>query len=246
MDIKSVLVMITASFLVACGGLPTAENAGISFPTKPAINVNQDFDWEKIGFAKEMVNAKKLVVVVSGGSHPIPVDEWDDFSPVFPWVKNIDRNLLFAKTAFLRSPFASEDCRGKGCFEEVDYKGYSWTELAKPMAVNYIPDETDTKKPEAGHVVIKTIKKCQVVYFEKMIYQLSDGKGNYYVMHASEEKSPRLDPDLPAGWTLKKVAINEPLILVPFGDKGDCYFNILGDNLGQGYHQYVFSSDVYP
>jgi len=36
------------------------------------------------------------------------------------------------------------------------------------------------------------------------------------------------------------------LVVIPFGEKEDCYFNIIGDHLGQGYHQYQYSSGFYP
>jgi hypothetical protein len=42
------------------------------------------------------------------------------------------------------------------------------------------------------------------------------------------------------------VELKEPLIVVPFGEEGDCYFNIVGDHLGQGYHQYQYAGDYYP
>ena len=243
---KDLRLLLIALVMCACGGLPSTKEAGISFPTMPSVDADQEFEWEAIGTAKEMVNASELKVVMSGGVNPVTAEEWPTFKATLPWVKNIDRNILFTKTALLRSPYASENCTGADCFDVIEYKGHTWLELAKPLAIDYIPDETDTKKPEAGHVVIKTIKKCQVIYFEDFIYQLSDGKGNYYVMHASESKKPSLDAQHPKGWTLKKIAVEEPLVVVPFGGEGDCYFNILGDNLGQGYHQYIFAGDTYP
>jgi hypothetical protein len=44
----------------------------------------------------------------------------------------------------------------------------------------------------------------------------------------------------------KKVILKEPLIISPFGGGNECYYNIVGDNLGQGYHQYIFSDKFYP
>ena len=40
--------------------------------------------------------------------------------------------------------------------------------------------------------------------------------------------------------------LKEPLIISPFGGGNECYFNIVGDHLGQGYHQYIFASKFYP
>ena len=101
-------------------------------------------------------------------------------------------------------------------------------------------------KPEEGHLVVKVIKKCQVVVFENEIYQMSDNNGNRYAMHATEAGTPDLNVVLPEGFTIQKVALKEPLVIVPFGEKEDCYFNIVGDHLGQGYHQYAYASDSYP
>jgi hypothetical protein len=42
------------------------------------------------------------------------------------------------------------------------------------------------------------------------------------------------------------VILKEPLIISPFGGGNECYYNIVGDNLGQGYHQYIFDDTVYP
>ena len=40
--------------------------------------------------------------------------------------------------------------------------------------------------------------------------------------------------------------LKEPLIISPFGGGNECYYNIVGDNLGQGYHQYIFADKFYP
>jgi hypothetical protein len=101
-------------------------------------------------------------------------------------------------------------------------------------------------KPEKGHLVIKTVQKCQTVMFTDSIFQLTDNKGNFYVMHATEKRKVDTTVNLPSGWTLKKINLKEPLIISPFGGGNECYFNIVGDHLGQGYHQYIFASKFYP
>jgi len=101
-------------------------------------------------------------------------------------------------------------------------------------------------KPAEGHLVVKVIKKCQIVVFEEEIYQMSDDKGNFYAMHATETGTPNLNAVLPPGFTVRKVRLEEPLVILPFGDKEDCYFNIVGDHLGQGYHQYKYADAYYP
>jgi len=39
------------------------------------------------------------------------------------------------------------------------------------------------------------------------------------------------------------VELSEPLVITP--SQGG-YYNVVGDCLGQGYHQYVFADAVYP
>jgi hypothetical protein len=118
--------------------------------------------------------------------------------------------------------------------------------MAKPICIDFVGGKTNMFKPEKGHLIIKTIQKCQTVKFADSIYQLSDNKGNYFVMHATENGKPDTTASLPNGWTLKKMILKEPLIISPFGGENECYYNIVGDNLGQGYHQYIFSDSVYP
>jgi hypothetical protein len=84
------------------------------------------------------------------------------------------------------------------------------------------------------------------VMFTESIFQLSDNKGNFYVMHATETEKPDTSVILPLGWSIKQVFLKEPLIISPFGGGNECYYNIVGDHLGQGYHQYIFADSVYP
>ena len=243
--VNRILFFVIVMLFNSCD-FDSVEEAGIKYPTKPAFEVPSNIEWQEIGTAKEIINVKEKLVVVSGGKNPIPLKIWDNFKPRIPWQKNIDRNLLFNKTAFLRSPNAPSNCKGTDCITEMKYKGYTWIELASPLAIDYIPSKTDMLKPAEGHLVVKVIKKCQLVYFENEIYQMSDDKGNKYVMHATETGTPNLDAVLPKGFKLEKVKLDEPLIIVPFGDKEDCYFNIVGDHLGQGFHQFEYADKFFP
>lgn len=226
--------------------LPSATEANLSYPTTPALEAPENTEWKKPGLAKELINLKEQVVLLSGGAQPIPPEEWNELKVRYPWTKNIDRHVLIDQTALLRSPNAPVDCKEEDCLTFRDFKGYSWVELAEPLAVDFIPSKTDILKPEPGHLVVKTIKKCQVLRYEKDLYQLSDGKGNAYAMHATESGPPNLDAQLPEGFTLQHLALDTPLVIAPFGQSGDCYFNIVGDHLGQGYHQYRYAADRYP
>lgn len=109
--------------------------------------------------------------------------------------------------------------------------------MAQPLAVDFIPSKTDILKPEEGYLVLQIIKKCRIVRFENEIYQLTDEEGNNYAMHATETGVPNLNVILPK-WMEAEQS--------PFGKGEDCYFKIVGDHLGQGYHQYKYASENYP
>jgi hypothetical protein len=223
----------------------TSKELGIKYKTVPALILPSDTKWESVEFAKELLNIKDKIVVLGGGANPISSNDWKNFQVSFPWFKNKDRHILFSKTAFIKSPNTSFNCKGDDCYEEIDYQGYTWLELAKPLAVDFIPSETSIT-PEKGHLTVKVIQKCQAIIFENEIYELSDNKGNKYAMHATESGTPNLNVILPEGFKIEKIILDKPLIIVPFGEKGDCYFNIVGDHLGQGYHQYKYANDYYP
>ncbi len=227
--------------------LPNIASKELSFSTE-ASDLPAEVIWREIGFARELINIRDLQVVVSGGESPISASDWEAFRPRLPWVKNISRHLLFDSTAFYRSPGVPADCEGNQCYDFVTYKGYTWLALATPLAVDFIPEgsKTNMLQPDPGILVVKTIAKCQAILFNDHIYRLADPLGNAYVMHATETGRPTLEVALPEGWTLRKVQLESPLIVAPFGGGDACYFNILGDHLGQGYHQYVFADSVYP
>lgn len=219
---------------------PTSEEAGIRYKTTPAYKITGDEEWEDISFAKELINIKEKMVVVNYGENQIPMSEWDKLESGLIWKKNLNRNTLFTETAFLGSPNSK-----MGEIAIREYKGYTWAELAQPMAVDRLPKDKDMQ-PDEGPLVVKVTKKKQLINFGKEIYQLTDNKGNYYAMHATATGEVNLDVVLPEGWTLRKVTLEEPLITVPFGEGEDAYYNILGDYLGQGYHQYKYASEYYP
>ena len=243
---KDICTILLFSFLFNSCSFPTIEQAGIKYSTQPAFQVPEDMKWKEVGLAKELINIKEKMVIISGGSNPLPLNRWEELKVRYPWQKNIDRHILINKTALVRSPNAKTNCNQTECLIERDYEGYSWIELAQPLAVDFIPSKTNMLKPERGYLVVKIIKKCQILRFENEIYQLTDNKGNFYVMHATETGEPNLDVILPKGWTLKKVILQEPLVIFPFGKGEDCYFNIVGDHLGQGYHQYKYANTYYP
>jgi hypothetical protein len=243
---KGIYITILFSFLFNSCSFPTTKQAGIKYSTQPAFQVPEDINWREVGIAKELININEKMVIISGGSNPLQLNQWEELKVRYPWKKNIDRHILIKKTALVRSPNASPNCNGSNCLIERDYKSYSWIELAQPLAIDFIPSKTNMLKPQKGYLVVKIIKKCQILCFENEIYQLTDNKGNYYVMHATETVEPNLNVILPKGWSLNKVDLQEPLVILPFGKGEDCYFNIVGDHLGQGYHQYRYANAYYP
>ena len=245
LGIVTIFLMVLAIGFTSCLSIDTIEETGIKYNTIPS-EMPTNIEFGAIGLAKELLNVKDKTVVINGGDNPIPTEDWDDFNPRYPWKKNLDRFTLFDSTTFYRSPNVSKDCTD--CFTEIEYKDYSWLELAEIVGVAYIPDETDILKPEEGHVVIKTVQKCQILLFKSgsTIYDLTDNKGNSYIMHAIESGEPNLAVELPEGWTLESRVLTEDFILMPFGGGDFCYYNILGDNLGQGYHQYKYADTTYP
>lgn len=245
MILKISFLLFFIPFLVNSCGVKTAKEVGLHFSTERS-QLPSTLNWNKIGFAKELINQKEMTVVISGGENPIPLGQWKTFKPSFPYRKNIDRYLLFQQSAFYRSPNTDINCKGAECIKQYEYHSYTWVEIAKPICIDYVGGKTNMLKPEKGHLVIKTIQKCQTLLFTDSIYQLTDNKGNYYVMHATETGKPVTNVSLPSGWELKKIDLKEPLIISPFGGGNECFYNIIGDNLGQGYHQYIFADSVHP
>lgn len=225
--------------------LPTSAQAGFSFQTR-AMDIPADLDWSRRAAAHELMDAKDLVVVLSGGERPIPDAEWGKYRPPLRYMKNIERNILFEGSFFMRSPGAPDGATGSGRYIFREISGHSWIELAKPVCVDFVPagEKTDMLKPAPGHLVFKIIEKPQILRWSGSIWQLTDGKGNYFAMHAYESAAgPTDDVALPAGWTLRKVELSEALVIAP--SLGG-YYNVVGDCLGQGYHQYIFAQPVYP
>ena len=240
----SAALLSAALALSSCASLPTSAQAKIHFQTK-ATDLPSNLEWNHIGKAHELINIRELVIVVSGGENPMSDADWAKYQPPLPWQKNIERNLLFTDTSFLHSPYAPEGATGSARYTIRQVLGHSWVELAKPISVDFIPagQTTDMLKPSPGHLVVKTILKPQVMRWEGPIYRLTDNAGNYYVMHATETGTPSLEVALPAGWSLVKVELDKPLVITP--SQGG-YYNIVGDCLGQGYHQYIFAGPTWP
>jgi hypothetical protein len=202
------------------------------------------------GIAKEVLNIQTDEIYVAGGANPIPDDVWATFEFRLPYIQNSTRHLLFTGSCFFRSPGVAADCLGDDCFIQSEFVGYTWYTLNSVTGQVCYPDASGCtgQTVSAGFVSITTIAKChEISYDGESIYDLGDGRGNRYVMHASADGTPNInDVALPDGWTIEQRAISEPLVLLPFGGGDHCYYNIVRDNLTQSYHQYIYADDMYP
>jgi hypothetical protein len=202
------------------------------------------------GVAKEILNLETDDIYVAGGANAIPDDVWAETNFRIPIFKNSTRNLLFEGSCFFRSPDAEATCSGDACFTLEEISGYTWLKLTTVAGQECFPDADGCRGDvvEPGYVSINTIAKCHYITYDgPVIYELSDGQGNLYVMHATATGTPDTEgPTLPDGWTLTERAIDEPLELLPFGGGNDCYYNVVRDNLVQSYHQYAYGGERYP
>lgn len=205
---------------------------------------------ESPGIAKEFINLESDDIYVAGGANAMPDAEWTNYSFRFPLFKNSTRNLLFQGSCFFRSPDVAATCVGDACFTMEEIVGYDWLKLTTIIGNSCYPDASgcslDVVNP--GYISINTIAKCHRLVFDApRIYELADGNGNVYVMHATGTGTPDLSgPTLPEGFTLTERTITDPLVVLPFGGGDNCYFNVVRDNLVQSYHQIAYAGDRYP
>jgi hypothetical protein len=239
-------------FLMYVRSLTALKPLEISFATVPSVMPEGALcagGGQEGGVAKEILNLETDYIYVAGGTNPIPDDVWQSTSFRLPLLQNSTRSLLFNGSCFYRSPGAATTCQGGECFIIEEIAGYTWLMLTQIVGQACFPDASgcnaDVVNP--GFVSINTIAKCQRIQFDgPTIYELSDGVGNRYVMHATDDGTPDLDPSLPKGWTLAARTIDAPLVLLPSGGGDSCYYNIVRDNLVQSYHQVSFAGERYP
>lgn len=205
---------------------------------------------ESPGIAKEILNLATDDIYIAARPNPMPDDVWAGYRFQLPLLKNSTRNLLFQGSCFFRSPDVAADCRGDACFTLETLVDYSWLKLTTVMGNTCYPDTAGCKGDQVapGYVSINTIAKCHRMVFDgPAIYELVDGQGNRYVMHATATGVPDVTgPTLPPGWTLTERLLDTPLVLLPFGGGDACYYNVVRDNLVQAYHQFAYAGDRYP
>lgn len=237
--------------LGGCSDIPTAAEAGISFPTTPVgwpegVECLND---QNPGFAKEVLIGRTRTIVVAGGDDPISDADWQEFRPGIGNQKNADRNLLFGSSCFARSPYESADCVGDACRSVVELKGHTWIELSAIEAMDCIPAGTEDCGVEGvppGALSVTVTRKCHELVFTGEAWFLVGPAGELAVMHATEAAQPTDDVTLPSGWSLERRDLDEPLVLHPFGVGDDCFYNIIRDHRVQAYHQIGFAGETYP
>lgn len=231
---------------------PTSEEAGVSFQTIQSSRPDGSSclnEAGNAGLAKELINMQSRIIVVGAGEGSMPDAEWADYKPSLPWQKNIDRHTMFDDSCFYRSPEAPVNCEGDACRINQEYDGYEWMELSIVDSQDCLPTpdaDCSAIGVDEGAISVTVTRKCHQLVYEDEIFELVDIAGNRYVMHATDSGTPDLNAAIPAGWTLEKVSLDEPLEVLPFGGGDNCYHNVMRDNLGQGYHQYVFVGETYP
>lgn len=228
-------VAVGALTLIACGDSATG----------PDPDAEACLNKEGSGDGQEIQNLVTSNVLISGGTDPMPADEFATYDPPPPYILNSSvRSVLFVDSCTYRSPDAPASCTDH-CGLYRDISGYTWLELATVVCSDCLPTGaacTDTEPPPPGVLTLRRLDKCQTMTFTDEIYDLTDPYGNRYVMHTTGDDRPATtDVALPDGWTLTVRPIDEPMILQPSGD--ECSYTILRDNLDQGYHQYGFDGE---
>jgi hypothetical protein len=170
--------------------------------------------FEIVDIASVMTDPSKPVKTYkSSGGNPIPDDEWPDYTPPLPYIKNTTRNLQFNESQFLASP--GEPLGSTRYVTTSD--GYTWGAMSEainalwpydpsrytgPSATNQYFAGNLEVTPGPGIVKITANYKAQNMKFwaneggaapgspgavplER--YFITDQWGNEYVMHASGE-----------------------------------------------------------
>ena len=236
---------------VGCISIPTAQEAKISYstegaawPTTPTC-LNPPV---KVGIAKEVFVGSRREVVIAGGSNAISDENWARYAPSIGNWKNSDRRTLFATSCFSRSPGKPAACTGDGCRDIIDMDGYTWVGLSKIEAADCVPSASacDGTSAKPGGLVFVVTEKCHELVFVGDVIFLAGPAGERAIMHATSGGEPTTDGVLPAGWSLTKEKLAEPLTVRPFGGGDRCFYNIIRDSKLQSYHQLSYAGATYP
>ena len=64
---KYLYTIVLLGFLINSCSFPTTQEAGIQYSTQTAFQVPQNMEWKEVGLAKELVNIKEKMDIISGG-----------------------------------------------------------------------------------------------------------------------------------------------------------------------------------
>lgn len=103
MKIKIRVLTILAAIILQSCGIKTANEVGLHFSTEKS-KLPDTLHWKKIGYAKELINQSEMMVVISGGRNPIPLNKWKEFKPSFPYKKTLTAICFFNKQHFIVRP----------------------------------------------------------------------------------------------------------------------------------------------
>ena len=108
-------------------------------------------------------------------------------------------------------------------------------------------DACNPEKLKSGELAFIVTRKCHRITFAGEQIFLIGPNGEEAVLHASAgSKAPTTDVGLPDGWSIERKTLDEPLTIHPFGGEGECFFNVIRDELAQSYHQIAYAGDTYP
>lgn len=199
--------------------------------------------------AMELLHPLKRKVVIHGGENQITMAEWKEFDPPLPWMKNQEIQNLYESHCHYRSPGAPVDCNGWECARYDEVEGYTWRILGNLRALGCYPEGSggcEQTNAEPKHLAVILVEKCHVVRVKSPTYELTDTKGNKFVMNAHSGPKPVTDVALPDGWRMDVVERDKPLEIKPFGGGDSCFHVVLNDSEKQFYHQFYDADGVFP
>ncbi len=84
---ENLYTIVLLGILLNSCSFPTTKEAEIKYSTEPAFKVPKNIEWREVGLAKELINIKEKLVIISGGSNPLPLHKWEGLNIGFHWQK---------------------------------------------------------------------------------------------------------------------------------------------------------------
>jgi hypothetical protein len=114
-------------------------------------------------------------------------------------------------------------------------------ELAKPICVHFIGGKTDVLKPKKRAFGCKNHPKMPGDTVLRLYLSTDRQQGKFLCLARR-----RIGPASHYGNLARRLVAQKSDATSAVGGGCHCYFNILGDHLRQGYHQYIFADKIYP